>query len=51
MAASRAEEIVDELTLAEKVSLMSGGDVWSLPAIERLGLGRLREPVTISEEA
>ncbi len=35
-------DLVDELTLAERVSLLSGEDVWSLPAIPRLGIGKLR---------
>lgn len=35
------EALVDELTLAEQVSLLSGDDFWSLPAIERLGIGKL----------
>ena len=36
------ETLVDQLTLAEQVSLLSGEDFWSLPAIDRLGLGKLR---------
>jgi beta-glucosidase len=35
-------ELVDSMTLSEKVSLMSGVDFWSLPAIDRLGIGKLR---------
>jgi beta-glucosidase len=35
-------DLVDSMTLAEKVSLLSGEDFWSLPAIGRLGLGKLR---------
>ncbi|PYE82370.1 beta-glucosidase [Pseudoroseicyclus aestuarii] len=35
-------ELVDALTLEEQVSLLSGEDFWSLPAIERLGIGKLR---------
>ena len=34
--------LVDRLTLEEQVSLLSGSDFWSLPAIERLGIGKLR---------
>ncbi len=34
--------LVDELTLLEQVSLLSGEDFWSLPAVSRLGLGKLR---------
>ncbi|MCO6188529.1 glycoside hydrolase family 3 protein [Rhizobium sp. L1K21] len=36
------ESLVDQMTLREKVSLLSGEDFWSLPAIERLGIGKLR---------
>lgn len=36
------DELVDDLTLAEQISLLSGEDFWSLPAIERLGIGKLR---------
>ena len=36
------EAIVDALTLEERVALLSGADFWSLPAIDRLGLGALR---------
>lgn len=39
---SRIETLADELTLEEQVSLLSGEDFWSLPAIERLGIGKLR---------
>ncbi|MDC9826489.1 glycoside hydrolase family 3 C-terminal domain-containing protein [Devosia sp. ZB163] len=39
---SRIEELVDQMTLAEQVSLLSGEDFWSLPAIARLGIGKLR---------
>ncbi len=35
-------ELVDSMTLSEKVSLLSGEDFWSLPAIDRLGIGKLR---------
>jgi beta-glucosidase len=34
--------LLDQMTLAEQVSLLSGEDFWSLPAIERLGIGKLR---------
>ena len=34
--------LVDALTLEERVALLSGADFWSLPAIDRLGLGALR---------
>lgn len=36
------EALLDRLTLAEQVSLLSGEDFWSLPAIPRVGLGKLR---------
>ncbi len=36
-----AIQLVDQLMLEEQVSLLSGADFWSLPAIERLGIGRL----------
>ena len=39
---SRIEHLLSELTLDEKVSLLSGEDFWSLPAVERLGIGKLR---------
>lgn len=39
---SKAEDIVHHLTLEEQVSLLSGEDFWSLPAIPRLGIGKLR---------
>lgn len=38
----RIERLVDQLTLDEQVSLLSGEDFWSLPAIERLGIPKLR---------
>ena len=34
--------VLDAMTLAEQVSLLSGEDFWSLPAIARLGIGKLR---------
>ena len=36
------DALLNQMTLAEKVSLLSGEDFWSLPAIERLGIGTLR---------
>ncbi|TXH68456.1 MAG: beta-glucosidase [Thiothrix sp.] len=36
------EDLVDAMTLEEQVQLLSGEDFWSLPAITRLGLGKLR---------
>ncbi|ACP24464.1 beta-glucosidase [Sinorhizobium fredii NGR234] len=34
--------LLDEMTLAEQVSLLSGDSFWSLPCIQRLGIGTLR---------
>ena len=31
--------LLDQMTLEEQVSLLSGADFWSVPAIERLGIG------------
>ena len=39
---ARITTLVDQMTLAEQVSLLSGTDFWSLPAIDRLGIGELR---------
>lgn len=39
---ARIEALLDEMTLEEQVSLLSGADFWSLPAIGRLGIGALR---------
>ena len=36
------EQIVDQLSLEEQVSLLAGQDFWSVAPIERLGLGSLR---------
>ncbi len=36
------EPVVDQLTLDEQISLLSATDVWSLPSIDRLGIGKLR---------
>ncbi|MGB0663307.1 MAG: beta-glucosidase family protein [Pontibacterium sp.] len=36
------ETLVDLMTLEEQVSLLSGEDFWSLPAIPRLGINKLR---------
>jgi beta-glucosidase len=38
----RIESLLDAMTLEEKASLTGGGDVWHLPAIERLGIGSLK---------
>ncbi|MCI4643184.1 MAG: beta-glucosidase, partial [Hyphomonadaceae bacterium] len=37
----RVHALLRELTLAEKIALMSGQDFWSLPAIPRLGIPSL----------
>ncbi|HEU0222322.1 MAG TPA: glycoside hydrolase family 3 C-terminal domain-containing protein [Paracoccaceae bacterium] len=42
MSDSSIEALVDEMTLEEQVSLLSGEDFWSLPAVGRLGIGKLR---------
>ncbi|MBI4923724.1 MAG: glycoside hydrolase family 3 C-terminal domain-containing protein [Devosia nanyangense] len=42
MSETRIHDLVEQMTLAEQVSLLSGEDFWSLPAIERLGIGKLR---------
>ncbi len=39
---STIEDLVDAMTLEEQVAILSGEDSWSLPAIARLGLGKLR---------
>ena len=39
---SRIESLADKMTLEEQVSMLSGEDFWSLPAIARLGIGKLR---------
>ena len=41
-AAPDLEVLVDEMTLEEQVALLSGEDFWSLPAVPRLGIGKLR---------
>jgi beta-glucosidase len=35
------EDVIEQLDLEEKVSLLAGQDFWSLPAIERIGLRSL----------
>src|SRR5690349_8321555 len=37
----KLDEILTELTLEEKVSLLAGQDFWSLPPIPRIGLESL----------
>lgn len=36
------DDLLNAMTLKEQVSLLSGEDFWSLPGIERLGIGKLR---------
>jgi beta-glucosidase len=36
------DELLSRMTLEEKVSLLSGEDFWSLPAVPRLGIGKMR---------
>jgi len=36
------EALVDAMTLEEQVSILSGEDFWSVPAVPRLGIGKLR---------
>lgn len=38
----RVRELLSQLTLDEKISLLAGQDFWSLPAIERLGIPSLK---------
>lgn len=42
MSEDRIQDLVERMTLEEMVSLLSGEDFWSLPAIERLGIRKLR---------
>ena len=37
-----AEQLVDSMSLSEQISLLSGEDVWSVNAIPRLGINKLR---------
>jgi beta-glucosidase len=39
---TEVEILIDQMSLEEQVSLLSGEDFWSLPAIPRLGIGKLR---------
>ncbi|QQA43050.1 beta-glucosidase [Pelagovum pacificum] len=39
---NRIEDLVDRMPLEEQVMLLSGEDFWSLPAIERLDIPKLR---------
>ena len=42
MTNDRIHTLVEQMTLDEMVSLLSGEDFWSLPAIERLAINKLR---------
>lgn len=42
MSEDRIRDLVEQMTLAEQVSLLSGEDFWSVPAIPRLGIHKLR---------
>ncbi|AJY45727.1 beta-glucosidase [Martelella endophytica] len=42
MVSNRLAALADAMTLEEQVSLLSGEDFWSLPAVDRLGIGKLR---------
>jgi beta-glucosidase len=39
---SRIETLAAQMSLEEKVSILSGEDFWSVPAVQRLGIGKLR---------
>lgn len=41
-ARSRCQQLLAQMTLDEKIALLSGQDFWTLPAIERLGIPSLR---------
>src|SRR6478609_7564610 len=42
MSEDRVQELAEQMTLDEQVSLLSGEDFWSLPAVSRLGIRKLR---------
>ncbi|MCW5719643.1 MAG: glycoside hydrolase family 3 C-terminal domain-containing protein [Devosia sp.] len=42
MSQARIQHLLEQMTLEEKVSILSGEDFWSVPAIARLGIGKLR---------
>ncbi|GLQ54171.1 glycosyl hydrolase [Devosia nitrariae] len=42
MTETELEDLVDAMTLEEQVSILSGEDFWSVPAVPRLGVGKLR---------
>jgi len=42
MSTNDIEPLVDQMTLEEQVSILSGEDFWSVPAVTRLAIGKLR---------
>jgi beta-glucosidase len=42
MTSAEYDDLIDQMTIEEQVSLLSGEDFWSVPAIARLGIGKLR---------
>ncbi len=42
MTESRIDDLLNQMSLEEQVQILSGADFWSIPAIERLGIGALR---------
>ena len=38
----RADDLIEKLSLEEKVSLVSGADMWTTPGVERLGIPSLK---------
>ena len=42
MIESRVEDLLAKMSLEEQVQILSGEDFWSIPALDRLGIGKLR---------
>ena len=42
MIESRVDALLDQMTLAEQVAILSGQDFWSVAGNDRLGIGTLR---------
>ncbi len=42
MTETRIQQLLGQMSLEEKVSILSGEDFWSVHAVERLGIGKLR---------